>query len=212
MRPLFTVHAGEFVVGNEIERRFPKANLWLPAKDTGVDLLVTNAVRSRSVTLQVKYSRDFTDLHSGLKAIGWFKLKRTRILKSVADFWIFVLWSPLSPTVRQHNYIIIPPQLLLERLTAIPGHGDDLINTYFAVAPDGGCWEARGLKKDDERAIVDGRYRNEQRDFRDHLNAWRLLEARLTATNPDHQGRGVPPPTRTRPSPALPTRSAAAPS
>jgi hypothetical protein len=39
MRPLFTVHAGEFVVGNEIESRFPEATLWLPAKDTGVDLL-----------------------------------------------------------------------------------------------------------------------------------------------------------------------------
>jgi hypothetical protein len=182
MRPLFTVHAGEFVVGNEIERRFPKAILWLPAKDTGVDLLVTNATRSRSVTLQVKYSRDFADLHSGLKAIGWFKLKRTRVLKSVADLWVFVLWSPLSPSVRQHNYIIIPPRTLLKRLTAIHGHEDEMINTYFAVAPDGCCWEARGLRKDDERAIVQGRYRNEQRDFRDHLNAWRLLGSQLNTT------------------------------
>jgi hypothetical protein len=57
---MFSVHAGEFLVGNEIERRFPDADLWLPAKDTGVDLLLTNASKSRSVTLQVKYSRDFS--------------------------------------------------------------------------------------------------------------------------------------------------------
>jgi hypothetical protein len=38
MRPLFSVHAGEFLVGNEVERRFPDAILWLPAKDTGVVL------------------------------------------------------------------------------------------------------------------------------------------------------------------------------
>jgi hypothetical protein len=46
MRPLFSIHAGEFLVGNEIERRFPAATLWLPAKDTGVDLLVTNGPKS----------------------------------------------------------------------------------------------------------------------------------------------------------------------
>ena len=46
MRPLFSVHAGEFLVGNEIERRFPEVTLWLPAKDTGVDLLVEVPIRN----------------------------------------------------------------------------------------------------------------------------------------------------------------------
>jgi hypothetical protein len=38
MRPLSSVHAGEVLVGNEVERRLPHAILWLPAKDTGVVL------------------------------------------------------------------------------------------------------------------------------------------------------------------------------
>ena len=42
MRPIFTVHAGEFLVGEHIEKKFPELNVWIPSKDTGVDLLVTN--------------------------------------------------------------------------------------------------------------------------------------------------------------------------
>jgi hypothetical protein len=42
MRPLFTLHAGEFLVGEYIERTFPSLNVWVPAKDTGVDLLITD--------------------------------------------------------------------------------------------------------------------------------------------------------------------------
>ena len=33
MRPLFTIHAGEFVVGEHIEQQFPKF-VWIPSKDT----------------------------------------------------------------------------------------------------------------------------------------------------------------------------------
>ena len=38
MRPMFTVHAGEFLVGQYIEGKLKK-NVWLPTKDVGVDLL-----------------------------------------------------------------------------------------------------------------------------------------------------------------------------
>ena len=59
MRPLFTVHAGEFLVGQHIERKFKRTNVWVPTKDVGVDLLVTNATSTKAVSLQVKFSRDF---------------------------------------------------------------------------------------------------------------------------------------------------------
>lgn len=42
MRPLFTIHAGEYVVGEFIENNLGDLNVWIPAKDTGIDLLVTN--------------------------------------------------------------------------------------------------------------------------------------------------------------------------
>ncbi len=42
MKTLFTIHAGEFLVGDHISRRFGlKYDVWVPAKDTGIDLLVT---------------------------------------------------------------------------------------------------------------------------------------------------------------------------
>jgi hypothetical protein len=51
MKPLFTVHAGEYLVGSHIEAKYPKWNVWIPSKDTGVDLLVTNARGTKSVSL-----------------------------------------------------------------------------------------------------------------------------------------------------------------
>jgi hypothetical protein len=30
VKPLFTVHAGEFIVGCEIEKQFRRVNVWLP--------------------------------------------------------------------------------------------------------------------------------------------------------------------------------------
>ena len=51
MKPLFTVHAGEFLVDCEIERKFRDVNVWIPAKDTGVDLLVSNKHNTRTLSL-----------------------------------------------------------------------------------------------------------------------------------------------------------------
>src|SRR5690554_1866372 len=45
MQPLFTIHAGEYLVGSHIEQHLrdpngDKVNVWVPSKDTGIDLLV----------------------------------------------------------------------------------------------------------------------------------------------------------------------------
>jgi hypothetical protein len=121
-----------------------------------------------------------------LTACGWFTLQRTRVLSSAADLWIFVLWSPSGRAERAH-YVVIPPQELMKRLTKI--HGDDeRIHTYFWVTDKGLCWEGRGLGRSDERSMAEGHYRNSERDFTKHLDAWRLLGARLTTTNADGEG------------------------
>jgi len=54
MKTLFTVHAGEFLVDSEIEQQIPGARIWLPSKDTGIDLLVTDSRNTQAVALQVK--------------------------------------------------------------------------------------------------------------------------------------------------------------
>jgi hypothetical protein len=99
MRPLFTVHAGEYLVGEHIERKYPRWNVWVPAKDTGIDLLVTDADNRKTVTLQVKLSKDFNPTTGAsleqdrLLATGWWTHDPKKIQKSNADFWIFVISS-----------------------------------------------------------------------------------------------------------------------
>ncbi|SRR5579872_284469 len=59
MKPILSVHAGEYLTGSCIERKFRHVNLWVPAKDTGIDLLVSNRANRKTVSLQVKFSKDF---------------------------------------------------------------------------------------------------------------------------------------------------------
>jgi hypothetical protein len=93
MKTLFTVHAGEFLVGSKIEQQIKGINIWLPAKDKGIDLLVTNSQNRCLVSLQVKFSRDFliTNMGSifqeGLLACGWWTHSQKKIRASKADLW-----------------------------------------------------------------------------------------------------------------------------
>ena len=131
MHPLFTVHAGEFIVGNFIEHKFPTLNVWIPAKDTGIDLLVTNRNNSAAVSLQVKFSRDYkepkaaSDFDRGLVAAGWMTLAHEKIANSTADYWVFVLVSlerkvqPQSYWVRMSAAIIAATEPL--PLSSAPG-------------------------------------------------------------------------------------------
>ncbi len=59
MKPIFSVHAGEYLTGSHIEGKFRHVNVWLPAKDTGIDLLVSDSTNRHTVSLQVKFSKDF---------------------------------------------------------------------------------------------------------------------------------------------------------
>ena len=125
MRPMFTIHAGEFLVGQYIESKFKDKNVWVPTKDTGIDLLVTNAVNTKAVTLQVKYSRDFLPIMKlelavfrQLKSQTWFRIERDSLTKSTARYWVFVL---LGFEKHSCDYLIIEPQLMAGKLAAIHG-------------------------------------------------------------------------------------------
>jgi hypothetical protein len=175
MKPLFTVHAGEYLVGSEIERRYPKWKVWLPSKDTGVDLLVTNARSTKAVSLQVKYSKDFNPTHHSmllqnkLRAGGWWRHQEKKIKDSPAIFWVFVLPSFLE---KQTSFIIIQPNELLRRLRAIHGKDGKSIHSYFWVTKTDQCWETRGLNNPDQGLIALDRFRNKDRDFTSFLNKW----------------------------------------
>jgi hypothetical protein len=173
MRPIFTLHAGEYLVADHLEKTYKDFRVWVPSKDTGVDLLVTDKDHRNAVSLQVKFSKDFMNL--GFKASGWWTLKPEKIAGSEADLWVFALYNFDK---RTPHYIIIPPQRLGEMLLTLHGR-ERLFQTYFCVSNINRCWATRGLSKADELLIAQGTYENPARDFTPYLENWEPLEERL---------------------------------
>lgn len=179
MKSLFTIHAGEFVAGEHIEGKFRNVNVWLPSRDTGTDLLVTDAKNKTSVSLQVKFSRDFlttkmsTVYQKPLRACGWWSLNREKIANSKADYWVFVL---VGFERRSADFVIIRPADLLARLDKIHGKCK-VIQTYIWVTEKDRCWETRGLKSQFQLEVAQGKYSNSERDLSAYLNNWEPIQA-----------------------------------
>jgi hypothetical protein len=181
MQAMFTVHAGEYLVGSYIEKEFKKYNVWVPSKDTGIDLLVTDAKNSKAVSLQAKFSKDYTATHmkaifaNKFRAWGWWTLSSDKIRKSPAELWVFVMQSFQEKSI---ECIVIPPKVLLQRLRKIHGR-KKLIQTYLWVTESKKCWETRGLGKADRILVANDSYRDKDRDFTAYLNNWKPMTKRL---------------------------------
>lgn len=176
MKPLFTIHAGEWVVGDYIEGHFPGVNLWVPTRDTGIDLLVTDSRNQNAVSLQVKFSRDYSDrrvFQEPLRACSWWKINRQKLSESKADYWVLVL---IGFVRRSTDFVVIKPSELLGRLDSIHPKVDT-IQSYLWVTEEDRCWETRGLNHSDESAIAEGKYTNGIRDFSRYLNDWSPIKA-----------------------------------
>jgi hypothetical protein len=182
MRPLFTVHAGEFLVGEHIEQAFPSLNVWVPAKDTGVDLLVTDVGARNAVSLQVKLSRDYRPPEAteafdrSLVAGGWLTLAHDKIEHSPAEWWVIVLVSPERRMKPQ--FIVISPSDLLRRLVQIHGKSKRY-QVYPWITKTGLCLDGRGLGKPERARLADGQFELGPRDLSPFLNNWSCLQ-RLT--------------------------------
>ncbi|MDD2468071.1 MAG: hypothetical protein PHI97_29180 [Desulfobulbus sp.] len=183
MKPIFTIHAGEYLVGDFLEKQFSNCEIWVPSKDTGTDLLITNSLdRKKNAGIQVKFSKDFlpemeATFHSSLSACGWWTLNPQKIQTSNAELWIL---APYSFIERRIQFIIIEPEELSERLDLIHGKPKTM-NVYLWVTKDGKCFETRGLSKTIQKEIVNGKYSSvdKNRDFTNHLNAWNAIESRV---------------------------------
>ena len=179
MRPLFTVHAGEFLVGEHIERIFPSLNVWVPAKDTGVDLLVTDVGARNAISLQVKLSRDYRlpeateAFDRSLVAAGWLTLAHDKIEKSPAEWWVIVLVS--QERKMKPQFIVIPPSDLLKRFVQIHGKSKKY-HFYPWVTKTGLCLEGRGLGKPERALLADGKLELGPRDLSPLLNNWSCLQ------------------------------------
>jgi hypothetical protein len=182
VRPLFTLHAGEVVVGQHIEHNYTNLEVWVPTKDTGVDFLVTNKDNKKALSLQVKLSKDHfaslknAEISKQTRAYGWLTLNRKKIDESTADYWIIVL---LGFNGNSKDFIIIKPKELLKRLEGTPGRKNGLVDTFIWVTDTETktCWEARGLKNKEKLLVLQGRYNDKtKRDFKGNFNNWSPIE------------------------------------
>jgi hypothetical protein len=181
MRSIFTIHAGEFLLGAHLETAFKGINVWVPAKDTGVDLLITDRGNKKTVSFQVKFSRDFLPTHfealfqKRLRVCGWFSLKRDKIKASTADYWVFVL--PGSKN-RSRGFILIKPAELLRRLDAVhpKQRKDKPFQLYLWVTEKERCWDARNLSMENQRQIAEGTFEDKDRDYTAYLNDWHMAK------------------------------------
>jgi hypothetical protein len=182
MKTLFTLHAGEVVVGEHIEREFSDLEVWVPAKDTGIDLLLKGKKHNELLTLQVKFSRDFVHglknfkVQEQLRAFGWFSLSHRAIKKSPANYWVFVL---LGFREGSRDFIIIKPLELLSRLEAIhprTPETPDIIQTEFWITDKKQCWETRRLNRAEQSLVANGKFQDKNRVFTVFLNKWQPVK------------------------------------
>ena len=174
MKPIFTIHAGEYLVAAEIERILKEVTVWLPSKDTGIDLLLTDKSNKKTTTLQVKFSKDFNTTHTkenlrqNIKGTGWWTLVKEKIETSKADYWVFIIYSLERKT---HDYIIIKPKKLLDIFKKLKREGKPL-HCYLTVTTENKAFETRGLNKIEMKEIYERKYTNIERDVTIYLNNW----------------------------------------
>ena len=174
MKPLFTIHEGEFLVGDYINRKLgPKFDVWVPTKDSGVDLLITRKRREgKPVRLQVKFSRSFDipeELARHVVATSWFRLEPSKIRKSLADLWVFAILT----LKHEEHFVVIPKRQLQQRIPRNPGKRWDL---YLWVYNNGSCYQVRDLNSEDKFETIHRGVRDMRRDFSEWLENWKVLE------------------------------------
>jgi len=174
MRPIFTVHAGEYLVGSAIEETFPNLRVWVPSKDDGIDLLVSDRECKKSISLQVKFSKDYfgksvkKEIAAGIKSGGWWSFAPEKIQNSTADYWVLALYQFQD---RNFDFVVIKPQKLAGLYSAICPNVKK-IQSYVWVTSDNKCWETRGLSKQDQLLVAQGKYSNHTRNLSSLLNNW----------------------------------------
>ena len=181
MQPLFTVHAGEMIVADALQARFGKhANVWIPTKDTGVDLLVSDTTNRKTVSLQVKHSRCYAYPHlqarfgQNLTSCGWWRFDTQKLKNSPADLWVLIIIGTQQPAV---HFIFIEPKALLARITKLRPNASSTQSHLWIERNN--CWETMGLKQNDKTQLVSGAFTPKSRNFSEFLGAWSKIEERI---------------------------------
>jgi len=192
MKQFYSIHEGEYLAGICINKAIKNCDLWIPAKDRGVDILLTNKNNNKkNVSLQIKHSKDYTPANSvkiqkHFRSCGWWRfgksavknsLKKNKKNKKPADFWVFTLHSF---SVNKTDCIVIKTTELYERLSKINKKGKSE-QTYFWITKSGKCFETRDIEKLQKKDILDGKFNSidPKRDFTRYLNKWDPVKRHL---------------------------------
>ncbi len=168
------------MVGAELERRFKRLNVWMPLRDTGIGLLVSDRRNRRTVSSQMKFGKDFLVTHmpssfqKELCACGWWTSNRGKLRTSPADYWIFVVQGFATRTA---NVVVILLRELRRRLTSIHRR-QRVIHTCLWVTENEQCFETRGLNRAELFRVAQSEFRHKNHDLIQWLNN-RLPVARL---------------------------------
>jgi hypothetical protein len=162
-----------------ILKRSLKLNVWVPGKDKGTDLLITDKENIHSLSLQAKSSKDHlpglklsTTIRQGVKASGWWQVKIETLENSKADSWIMVLYG-----LKGYDFIIAKPVELLAKCKGLNRkEGKKGLDIYLCVtsAKPPQCWETRALSTGQRELIATGTFQDHSGclDFTDYLNKW----------------------------------------
>lgn len=172
MKALFTIHEGEYLVGNRLERDFSDFELWLPSKDTGIDLLISEKDNpSNCVTIQVKHSKDYKDMTKGLDEIkgvsscGWWKFGSEKIDKSRATVWVLSCWNIFENKL---ELIMLEKDELLSKLESVHTK-KSAHQLYLWFLEDGRCIDVRDLNIAARKEAVMNHESYPERDFTEYV-------------------------------------------
>lgn len=178
MKPIFTIHAGEYLVGAEIERICTDYEIWLPSRDVGVDLLLRHKKTGATKTVQVKFSKSWTETHANeqfrkhFRTQGWWSLNRSKLENSPADFWVFALYSF---DTSKNDFLIFRKQELIELYKRLDHWDTKTIQSYFWTLKNGTAFEGRGVRKRELKELIEHPENFGDRNVSSHLNNWKLI-------------------------------------
>jgi hypothetical protein len=186
MKPLYSIHEGEYLVGLCINKAIKNCDLWIPAKDRGIDILVTNKKDyKKSVSLQIKFSKDHLPENPAIfkkffRSCGFWNFGQTAIRDSMkrisVDFWVIALHSFSEKKI---DCIVIEPNILKNKFSKFKKEGknkkgDKIAKTYFWVTKNNKCFETRDIESQQKKELLEGKFNSikTERVFTKYLNNW----------------------------------------
>lgn len=171
MTPIFTIHAGEYLVGSCLEKHHKHIRVWIPSKDDGLDLLLTSRACLEGISVQVKFSKDWKEIiksqqvHRLVQSSSWIRINRRKLEATEAAWWVLVIYGFDR---LKADFVVIKPSVLLAQLNEIHGRKVGIFSLYLTVTKQGLVFEHRKLG---ENSLLDtNKLRHTKYDFSDCLD------------------------------------------